>query len=139
MFCGEGIPTWAATNEELFGISDSSFPWPVNGALSKGWKLGPAPNATGIYATAQVPSRADCASHGWGDFLGAYATLANVAQLYTNSGPKKLRDKFAAYWAKLAASFKGEPNVMLSPIPAVYASAFPTPNPNPDPEPVLGR
>jgi len=130
MFCGEGIPTWAATNEKLFGIDDSSFPWPLEGVLEKGWKLSPADNASGVFASALVPSRANCGKHGWGNYLATYSLLANVAQLYTNSGPKKLRDKFAQYWAKLAAAFKNEPNVigfelMNEPDPVLSVYSFP--------------
>jgi endoglycosylceramidase len=112
MFCGEGLPVWAASNEELLHARSTGFPWPVNGVTAGAWPMLPVANATGVFASARVPSRKDCASHSWGDYLGSYAMLKNVHQLYTNDGDKKLRDAFAQYWAKVAASLSNESNVV---------------------------
>jgi endoglycosylceramidase len=105
MFCGEGIPWWAAEN---YGPDYRNFPAPISSAV----KTETRPSFVGSYAHAKVPSLKDCEplSRSYNDKMASYAAARNYEDLYLNG--RGLRDMFVEYWRYLARQFKDDPNVI---------------------------
>ena len=57
-----------------------------------------------------MPSEADCALFDWADYSFTFACASAYQALYDNE--YGAADAFGAFWAKAAALFKGNPNVI---------------------------
>jgi len=90
--CGEGVPSWAVQPNKW------NFPFPVHSSYNT--------SASDYH----VPSREDCLSIDWALYYPTAATSSAFQKLYQNYDG--LRDEFAAYWAKLASSYKSLPGVL---------------------------
>jgi len=105
VFCGEGIPWWAAHN---YGPAYRAFPAPS----SEPFKMAGRSNFAGSYAQARVPAVSDCQplARVYNEMMASYAAARNYEDLYTNG--RGLRDLFVSYWRYLAEQFKGDSNVI---------------------------
>jgi endoglycosylceramidase len=106
MFCGEGIPIWAAKDHEFLWSDRTRFPWPAAPAV----ELVANANFTGVYEGFKVPTYAACAALTGRKCNEAWAPSKTFQNLYTNG--RGMRDKFAAYWRRLARALRGEPGVL---------------------------
>ncbi|XP_028512852.1 endoglycoceramidase isoform X2 [Exaiptasia diaphana] len=91
-FCVEGFPDWAANPGNA-----RKFPEPIHAPFS----LDPETN---------YPSDEDCAKFAWATYYFSEAACVAFQNLYNNTDG--LRDRWAAFWAKGAETFKDYPNVI---------------------------
>jgi endoglycosylceramidase len=97
-FCGEGIPAWAVVQPRT-----RTFPVPLALPFTEYYQ---DPNANG----AEFPTRQECAKRNWPDYYGAGDTAFAFDALYTNKNG--VGDSWAAFWAKVAVHFKGDPSIL---------------------------
>jgi endoglycosylceramidase len=85
LFCGEGIPTWAATK-----YSSTAEPFPV-----------PVDTAYVLNSSTGLPNLQDCTKHGWTDYYFADAACKATQALYSNINGAA--DDFMFFWQSVAS------------------------------------
>lgn len=98
MFCGEGLPVWAARA----AVNASAWPFPS--------PMGAPFNGSDYDAKTGLPTRQACARHAWSSYQASDAAGSAYQALYQNKDG--LRDAWASMWAYVAAAFKGQSAVL---------------------------